>query len=63
MVYLVYRSCNVPFSQGGTGVPCTPFSIFLAPLFCRLPALPLLIGGGGQVYAGDWGFGGSVLVV
>ena len=28
IIYLVYRSLFVSFAQGGTGVPCPPFSIF-----------------------------------
>ena len=63
IVYLVYRIFNVYFSQGGAGLPCPPFSALSAHLFCRLPALPLVVGGGGRVYVGDWGFGGSGLVV
>ena len=51
------------FTQGGTGVPCPPFSVFLVPLICRLPALTVVVGGGGQVYAWDWGVGGGGLVV
>ena len=51
------------FSQGGTGVPCPPFSVFSAPLLCLIPALTLAVGGGGRVYAGDWGVGGSGLGV
>ena len=51
------------FSQGGTGVTCFPFSVFLAPLLCRLPALPLVVGGGGRLYAWYWGVGGIGLVV
>ena len=51
------------FSQGGAGVPCPPFSDFSAPLFCRPPALPLVVGGGGRAYEGCWGVGGSGFVV
>ena len=51
--YLVYRSFNVSFSQEGTGVPYPPFSVSATPLFCRLPAWPLVVGDVGRVYAGD----------
>ena len=63
MVYLVYRSYIASFSQEGTGVPCPPFFVFLEPLLCRIPSLPLVVDGGGRVYAGDWGVGGGLLVV
>ena len=52
------------FSQGGTGIPCPPFSVFSAPLLYRLLDLTLVVvGGGGREYVGDWGVGGSGLVV
>ena len=57
IVYLVYRSFNVYFSQGGQVYPVPPY-VFSAPLFFRLPALSLVVVGGGQVYAGGWGVGG-----
>ena len=50
----------VSFSQGGTGVSCPPFSVFPAPfLSClpALPALPMVVGGGSQVYGLVWGVG------
>ena len=53
----------VSFFQGGTGVTCTPLSVFLVPLLCRLTAFPVVVVGGGQVYACYWGVGGSGLVV
>ena len=59
IVYSVYRSFIVFVFQGGAGVPCPPFSVFLAPSVCLLHALPFVVGGGEQVYAGDWGVGGS----
>ena len=52
-VYLVYSGIIMSFSQGGTGVPCTPLSVSAAPLCCHLPALLLVVGGGGQVYSGE----------
>ena len=51
--YLVDRRFNVSFPQGGTGVPCPPFSVSSAPLCCPLPALPLVVFGGGWLYEGD----------
>ena len=39
------------FDQGGTGVPCPPFSVLLSPFLCRLAALPMVVGGVGRVYA------------
>ena len=63
IVYLVYRGVLVSFSQGGTGVSCPPFSVFSAPFLSRLPALPVVVGGGGQVYEWDWVVGGGELVL
>ena len=57
--YLVYRSFIVSFAQGGTGVPCPPFSVLSTTLLCCLPALPVVVDGGGRVYAWYWGVGGS----
>ena len=51
------------FFQGEAGLPCPYFYDFSFPLFCCLPALPLVVGGGGRVYAGDWGVGESGFVV
>ena len=51
------------FAQGGTVVPCPPFSVFSAPLLFSLPALTMVVGGGGQVYAWDWGVGGGGLIM
>ena len=53
----------VSFDQGGTGVPCPPFFVFLVPLLCRLTALPIVVGGGGHVYAWDWDVDGGGLVM
>ena len=57
IVYLVYRGLLVSFDQGGTCVPCTSFSVFSATLLSCLTALHAVVGGGGRVYAWDWGFG------
>ena len=51
------------FAEVRTGVPCHPFSVFSAPLLFRLPALTMVVGGGGRVYAWDWGVGGDGLVI
>ena len=63
IVYLVYRGVLVSISQGGAGVPCPPFLVFLAPFLSRLPALPVVVVGGAQVYACDWVVGGGELVL
>ena len=51
------------FFQWEAGLPCPSFSDFSLPLFCCLPALPLVVGSGRRVYAGDWGVGESGFVV
>ena len=48
-LYLNY----VSFSQGGTGVPCPPFSESAAPLCCRLHSPLLVFDGDGQVFLGE----------
>ena len=63
IVNLVYRDVLVSISQGGAGVPCPPFSVFSASFLSRLPALPVVVGGGGQVYAWDWVVDGGELVL
>ena len=51
------------FEKGGTGVPFPPFSVFSAPVLSRMPALPMVVGGGGRVYAWVWGVGGGGLIL
>ena len=52
IVYLVYRSfLMVYFAQGGTCVPVPPSLSSWRHFFCSLPALPMVVGGGGRVYA------------
>ena len=51
------------FDQGGTCVPCPPFSVLLATFLSRLPDLPVVVGGGGRVYAWVWGVGGGGLLL
>ena len=51
--YLGYRGVLLSFSQGDTGVPCPTLFVFLAPFLSRLPTMPVVVGGGGQVYAWD----------
>ena len=63
IVYLVFRGLLVSFAQGGTCLTCTPFNVFSAPFLFRLPALPVMAGGGGRVYARDWGVGGGGLLL
>ena len=62
LVYLVYSRKNVSFSQGGTGVPCTPFSESAAPLCCCHTALLLVGGGDGKVYLRESCVYGSGLI-
>ena len=63
IVYLDYRRFNVSFTQGGTCVPCPPFSVSAVSLCCRIPDITLGVVGGGLVDAGDLGVWGSGLVV
>ena len=63
IVFLIYRGFWVSFAQGGTGVPCTPFSVFLDPFLSHMPALPVVVGGGGRVYAWVWGVLGDGLLL
>ena len=63
IVYLDHRRFNVYFPQGGTVVPCPPFSVSAVPLCCRIPDITLGVGGGGMVDAGGLGVWGSGLVV
>ena len=51
------------FSQGGTGVPCSPFSVFSAPFLSCLPNMPVVVGGGGRLYVCNWDVDGGGLVL
>ena len=51
------------FAQGGTSVPRFPFYVLSVPFLSCLPALSVVVGGGGQVYAWDWGVGAGGLVL
>ena len=61
--YLFDRGVFVSFAQGGTVIPCPPFSVFSATFLTCLPALPVVVSGSGRVYAWDWGVGGVDLVL
>ena len=50
------------FAQGGTDVPGSPFSVFSEPFLSRLHALPVVVGGGGRVYAWVWSIDGVGLL-
>ena len=63
VVFLVCRGFFVSFDQGGTGVPCAPLSVFLEPFLSRLHALPVVVGGGGRVYAWFWSIDGGGLLL
>ena len=41
----------------------SPFYVFSVPLLCRLPALHVVVDGGGWVCVWYWGVGGGGLVV
>ena len=51
------------FAQGGAGVSCPPLSVFLAPFLSHLPYMPVVVGGGGRVYAWVWGVCGGGLIL
>ena len=40
LVYYFYNFIYVCFSQGGTGVPCPPFSVVVAVLMLSRPSVP-----------------------